>query len=375
MANKTKTSTASAKQKVSSKKTANKPAVKSAKLEKSRNPMTFHDNPKKNIVWYAVSAALVSLVVLANILPADTLIGVGESLKPAPVVSRTSITIPTKVDILGGVENIRVNEEKLTDDINSMADLEIILKKNVNTVENALTAITKRELRTVEQLDAIAKTALGLDVRLAQLQSEIIDIQKKNEENVKIQNPSRIFLGQMMIFLTDSYNRGNVSHKQLNNLKDFSKSIAQNEAMVEAVDKLIMVTPDIGPTTLTELALFAGDLMRQGPPEVEDLLETGINEEGYVAEAKRYLADWVEVKKLSVEGEDHPWISALKDIQQSLARGNVEKTELLMRNTKAFERDLRLNPFKEKVAIYIEQQKALNVVMSVYNESYVMSAQ
>ncbi|MFT7432835.1 MAG: hypothetical protein ACI9TY_000456 [Alphaproteobacteria bacterium] len=365
--------------KKTTKNTVSKKAVKkttaSKRVKKVDTPMTFHDNPKKNIAWYAVSAALVSVVVLANILPSDTLIGMGEPLKAKPVVARTSITIPTKVDIVGGPENIRVNESELITDIQSMDELEVLLQKNVESVENALKVITKRELRTVEQLDAISKTALGLDVRLAQLQQEIITLQQKKDEETKIQNPSRIFLGQMMIFLTDSYNRGNVSHKQLNNLKDFSNTVAHNEKMVEAVAKLIAITPDEGPVTLTELALLAGRLMQQGAPEVEDLLQEPSKEEGYVADAKRYLADWVEVKKLSVEGENQPWVIALNNIQQALSRGNVDKAQAIIAHEKSFERDTRVNPFKAKIKTYIKQQAALNDVVSVYSDSYVMSVQ
>tara|TARA_R110000868_G_scaffold218576_1_gene468974 strand:+ start:118479 stop:119606 length:1128 start_codon:yes stop_codon:yes gene_type:complete len=366
--------------KTTPKKAVPKKAVKNAKNPKvldeteEGEPMTFHDNPRKNIVWYTVSAALVSVVVLANIIPSDMLIGKGEPLEPTSVVSRTNIGIPTKVDIIGGSENIKVNKSELAKDINSIDDLEGLLKENVRSVEGALNAISKREVRTVQQLDAIAKTALGLDVRLAQLQEEITSLKIKKEEEAKIQDPSRIFLGQMIIFLTDAYHRGSVTHKQLNNLKEFSLKISENEGMAEAVDALIKVTPDEGPVTLTELSLLAGHLMTAGTPEVEDLLKTS-TEEGFVGEAKRYLSDWVELKKISVDENTNPWVQTLSQIQIALSRGNVEKVQSLIESEKAFERDLRIAPLQTKIKTYIEQQKALNATVTAYSENYVMSAQ
>lgn len=326
-------------------------------------PMTFHDNVKKNIAWYGAAGALVSVVVLANILPNTSLD------MPKHVVQNSFETFEApNLDT-----ELSVHVDKMQTEVENLDELEGLLKKNVSAVEGALEVVYSREKHTMEQLDGIAKIAHGLDARLQQLQDDLEKVQSEKALEEKVQNPNYNVLSQKIIFLTDAYHRGQVTQAQLLDLKIFAETALEDVDMVQKLSALADITPVDGPVTLSELSIHALELMHKGMPAVADLMQTGDADNGYMAQAKRYLSDWVQIQKLDTQIKGASWVEKMLEVQKLLAKSQVEKALKLLNESAVLQRDVRTNALKTKINLYQQQQNALSAVLQSYSQIYAVT--
>lgn len=322
--------------------------------QKTPKPMPFWLPFGKNFHWYLMALVLVAVVVLANIYPGlNTFYKFNESTLDEPVTLS---------------KNILVKEADLQTEIKSVSDLEALLEKNVSAVEKVLGLIEKREKRSIEQLDGVAKTTLALDTRIQQLQAEVNEYKNELAKREKLGSTEFANLSGMMVSLMDAYYRGDVTSLQLASLQEHSIKQGFNSKFSDAIQDLIKATEGHGPVTSAELMMLSFQILHQGAPNVDDLLsQHSSNNETYFDQARHYISKWVEVRKLEDVGEKNPWVQGIYTIQNHIVQKQF--TQAL----KVFERapldqDKRLNALKEKLKVAEAQQEALKKVVMTFKK-------
>jgi hypothetical protein len=307
----------------------------------------------KNIVWYTLVLVVLALLVLANIYPNF----------------REGLTFPKQTERADLPQGILVQEANLKTEIKSVSDLESLLEKNVEAVEKVLNLIDKREKRSIEQLDGVAKTTLALDTRIQQLQAEVDDYKKKLSVSEKTKNPFFNNLPILILSLVDGYYRGDVSSIQLIKLQEQSFNQNMDENFKQALQVLIDETTGHGPVLNEELVMLSFQALHQGPPDVEDLLVKSNDKSDYFDQARNYLSKWVEVRKLENLGNKNPWIQGVYDIQNKIAQRKYQDA-LNAFEKPLLKKDERLNSLKNKVKTAHKQQVALEDFMTAYKKFY-----
>lgn len=305
-----------------------------------------------NVFWYTLIPVILGVVVLANIYPP-----IKEGFFEQKLADTSKLS-----------KNILVQEADLQTEIKSVSDLENLLQKNVSAVERVLNMIEKREKRSIEQLDGVAKTTLALDTRIQQLQAEVDAYKKQLKEKEKIQNPAFYGLSSMMVSLMDSYYRGDISSIQLATL--YEKSVAQDldESFRNALKGLIEETEGFGPVTSAELMMLSFQTLHQGAPEVEDLLsQQEATDNGYLDKARDYLSKWVEVRKLENVGNQNPWVKGLYAVQNNIVQRQYTQALKMLEQT-PLKQDKRLVSLIEKLKVAEKQQQALKEVVLAYKQ-------